>query len=118
MPALLSVAQSTMIKKHQYILKKLASSSAQQRKKILRNAPNALFKTLHIVIKLLADDKLNLTKKNQAKVNRHRNLIKSVSNLKQNAIKKKIQNQTGGFLGMILKTALPLITGLLSRPRK
>ena len=113
MPKFLSLKDAKLIKQHRYILKKLSSSSSADRKKILKNAPDALFKALNIIIKLLAQDKLNISKKNQKKVNRHKKLIRKVSTLKSNSIKRKLQNQRGGFLSAILSAALPVISNLL-----
>ena len=45
----LSLTQAKLLKKHRYILQKLASTSEQNRKKILQNAPLDLFKTLNLI---------------------------------------------------------------------
>ena len=99
----LSLNQAKLIKKHRYILQKLSTSSDKDRKTILKNSPNDLFKALNLVFKLLANDKIELNE----------NQIKSTSQLRSNNIKGKLTRQRGGALPAILATVLPILGGLI-----
>ena len=107
----LSVKQTQLLKKHRYILGKLASVDDKRRKKILNNAPSDLFKALNLVFKLLNKKSLNLTKSQENKIKKHKRLIHSASNMKTTNIKRKLV-QHGGALGAILSTVLPVLGSL------
>lgn len=109
----LSLTQAKLLKKHRYILQKLASTSEQNRKKILQNAPLDLFKTLNLIFRLLEDNRFNLSKNQTHKIKKHKRLIRSTSKLHGNDIKGKLSRQKGGALGTILSAVLPIIGGLL-----
>ncbi len=109
----LSVKQAKLLKKHRYIFKKLAKTNNKNRKIILKNAPQELFRALTLVFNLLAGEKLNLSKKQEDNIKRHKRLIRSSSDLKTSAIKRKLQGQSGGALPAILAAALPLIGSLI-----
>lgn len=109
MPQHLPLASVRLINKHRYILRKLATSSIKQRRIILKNAPNELFKTLHVVFKLLSDGKLDISKKNENKIKKHKTLIRSTSRLNAKSIKAKLVKQQGGALPAILSSILPIL---------
>ena len=94
-------------------MKKLSKTSNENRKIILKNAPQELFRALTLVFNLLANEKLNLSKKHEHKIKKHRRLIRSSSDLKTSAIKRKLQGQSGGALPAILAAALPIIGSLI-----
>ena len=102
-----------MIKKHRYILQKLSTSSDKDRKTILKNSPNDLFKALNLVFKLLANDKIELNENQIKKIKKHKPMIKSTSQLRSNNIKGKLTRQRGGALPAILATVLPILGGLI-----
>ena len=106
----LSVNQIKLLKQHKYILKKLATANTHDRKRILKNAPTQLFQALNIIFRFLSDDNLNLSGKQAQEVRKHRNFLKLSKDLKTPAIKRKLQGQSGGFLGGLLKVAIPVIS--------
>ena len=108
----LSVNQVQLLKRHRYILGKLASTSEKNRKKILNNAPVDLFKVLNLIFKLLDGQNLALSKTQESKIKKHKRLIHSASGLKTADIKRKLV-QRGGALGTILSAVLPVLGGLL-----
>ena len=110
----LSLKQANLLRQHSYILKKLASSNAKKRKTILENAPKELFIILNLLFRLLADNKLNLTSKQNKKVAKHKKFIRTASGLKNNLIKRNLLRQKGGALSAILSTILPVIGGIIS----
>lgn len=103
-----------MLKRHRYILGKLASTSAKNRKKILNNAPGELFKVLNLIFKLLNGQDLTLSKTQEKKIKKHKSLIRTASGLKTTDIKRKLV-QRGGALGTILTAVLPVLGGLLKK---
>ena len=109
----LSVKQAQLLNRHRYILKKLAATSNKNRKIILKNAPQELFRALTLVFNLLANDKLSLSRRQGDKIKKHKRLIRSTSDLKTTAIKRKLQGQSGGALPAILAAALPIIGSLI-----
>ena len=108
----LSINQRKLLRQHKYIFKKLASASIADRKKILKNAPIQLFQALGIVFKILSDDKTELHGKQAHKIKRYKRFMKSTEDLKTSGIKRKLQGQSGGFLGGLFKVAIPLISSL------
>ena len=113
MPKRLSVKQAKLLKQHRYILKKLATISSSERKKVLKSAPQDLFRVLNIIFEMLAKDQIPLSKKQEQSIKKHRRLIRSTSELKNSAIKSKLQKQSGGALPAILSAILPVLGGLL-----
>lgn len=109
----LSLKQARLIKQHRYILKRLATSNAKNRTLILKNAPSELYQALNLIFKLLSEKQLKLSEKQTKKLKRHSNTIRKTSKLSTGAIKRKLQNQKGGFLPAILSAALPLVGSLI-----
>lgn len=109
----ISVNQAHLIRRHRYILKKLADSDIKNRKKILKNAPTDLFKVLEVIFKLLENKKLPLSKKREQQIKPHKQLIRSTSKLTPTSIKTKMVRQTGGSLPQILSTVLPIIGAIV-----
>ena len=56
MPKHLSVRQIDGIRKHRYILKRIASVDGRTRKNILRKAPNQLFTVIRNVLQYVLND--------------------------------------------------------------
>ena len=109
----ISVSQAHLIQRHRYILKKLANSNIENRRKILKNAPTDLFKVLDLIFKLLEDKKMTLSKNSELKIKPHRKLIRSTSKLTPASIKRRMVRQTGGSLPKILSTVLPIIGAIV-----
>ena len=105
----LSVKQARLLKKHKYILKKLATSNRGNRRTILKNAPGELFKVLNLVFQLLINKNLNLDDEQHQVLKKHKRMISSTKGLKGAGMKQKLIAQRGGALGTILSTVLPLI---------
>ena len=105
--------QANLIRQHSYILRKLATSNRKDRQKILKNAPTELFKVLNMVLKLLADEKLDLSSQQNQKIKKHKRLIRSASGLKNSHIREKFAGQSGGALATILSAVLPVIGSLV-----
>ena len=105
----LSVKQSQLLQRHRYILNKLANSSVKNRRTILKNAPTDLFKVLNLIFKLIADNRIELSKQQKIKIKKHKRFIRSTSRLGTKAIKGKLVRQSGGSLPKILSTILPII---------
>ena len=113
MPKRLSVKQAKLLNRHRYILKKLSTISSSERKKVFKNAPQDLFRALNIIFEKLANDRIPLSKKQAQAIKKHKRLIRSTSDLKNSAIKRKLQSQSGGALPAILSTILPIIAGII-----
>ena len=111
----LSVKQKELLKKHQFILKRLATASSKDRITILKNAPSELFQVLSLVIRMLSDQSIKLPKKHEKNIKKHRRLIQNTADLKQTAIKRKLRSQRGGFLPAILSAALPITGSIIQK---
>ena len=110
----LSVKQKTLLKRHLYILRKLASSNAEDKKIILENAPLELFKVLNLIFNLLVHERLQLNKAQTKKLKRYKSLIHTISGLKGQYIKRKLMRHRRSILTTILTTVLPLLGGLVA----
>ena len=112
----LSLKQKELLRKNQYILKRLAYAKGKERKIILDNSPRELFQALSLVLRILSDQKLPYNDyKDEENIKKHRRFIQSTRDLKQNAINRKLKSQHGGFLSAILSAALPLISSLIGK---
>ena len=110
----LSLKQKELLRKNQYILKRLAYAKGKERKIILDNSPRELFQALSLVLRILSDQKLPYNK-DEENIKKHRRFIQNTRDLKQNAINRKLKSQHGGFLSAILSAALPLISSLIGK---
>ena len=111
----LSVKQARMLHKHRYILKKLASSSIKDQRKIISKAPNDLFKVLNIIFKLLRDDELELPVTAKTRIEKHKNFIRTASgHQKVKSIRNQLAQQRGGSFKKVLSTVLPIIGTIVS----
>lgn len=97
------------INKHRYILQKIARSTPQKRKEMIRNAPTPFFTIVKDICKLVADGHLKL-----GKATKHSGFATSVSKKKGPAIK-ALARQKGGLIGSILAGTLPFLAPLLSK---
>ena len=110
----LSVKQAKMLHKHRYILKKLAAVSIKDRRKIVKNAPNDLFKVLNLIFKLLQDDNLTLPVTAEKSIKKHKRFIRSASRHDSvNTIKSQLSRQRGGSFQKVLATVLPIISAIV-----
>lgn len=109
----ISLKSAQLIKSHRYILHKLSNTNAKNRKTILLNAPPTLYKVLDVIFKMLADERLNLSKNHKSKIKKHKRLIRSTSKLNAKAIKAKLVRQRGGSLPAILSTILPILGSVI-----
>lgn len=98
-----------LIKRNRYIIKKLASVSNAERKKILSKAPSELYKVINLIFKILNDSNTKIPKKHKEKIKQHKRFIQNTTDLKSSAIKRKIMNQKGGFWQALASVFLPLI---------
>ena len=85
----LSIGQARFLNQHRYILRRLARATLTERKKVLRPAPPQLFKALDIIFRLVANNQIPLSKKQEQAIKKHQRVIKSTANLKRAAIKKE-----------------------------
>ena len=115
MPKRLSVKQAKLLSQHRYILKKLSKISSSERKKVFKRAPKELFKALNIIFDMLAKNQIPLSGKQEQTIKKHKQLIRSTSDLKSGAIKRKFQSQSGGALPAILAAVLPILSGLIGK---
>lgn len=109
----LSVKQAEMLNRNRYILKKLATVNNTYRRKMLSEAPSELFQVINLIFRILNDNNTKLSNKKEEKIKKHRRFIRSSSDLKVSAIKRKLKNQRGGFWSAILSAALPLVAPLV-----
>ena len=92
---------------------KLVSSSVKNKLVILQRAPSELFTALSLLFKLLNNKKLDLTKSQERKLNKHRQLIRTTSSLKGEQIRQKMIRYRSSALSTILRTILPVINSIL-----
>ena len=114
MPKRLSVKNAQLIKKHFYILKTLKNVDKRQRLKILKNAPNTLYKVLDIIFRHCITGVIPLDNKH---LKQHRKFMKANSNKPISAIKKRLI-QEGGAFPLLLSGLIPIIGSLLSKVLK
>ena len=106
--------QKSLLRRYRYILKKLASSNSKNRKIILKNAPSELFTVLKLILKLIADKKLNLSRTYNQKLIKYQSFIHSTAPLKGKQIRYKLLKLSDTTLSSILKTVIPALRGVLS----
>ena len=111
MPKRLSVKNAQLIKKHFYILKTLKKVGKKQRLKILKNAPNTLFKVFDIIFSHCISGVIPLETKY---LKQHRKFLKVNSNKPISAIKERLI-QDGGAFPLLLSGLIPIIGSLLSK---
>ena len=91
------------VKKHRYILEKLAKSRSRDRIKMLLNSPNQLFSVLKTLCKMVVDGKLQL-----GKAQRHQKTVEKISKTPIKTIKAAVKQQ-GGIFGSIIAGVLPFL---------
>ena len=111
MPKRLSIKNAQLIKKHFYILKTLKNVDKRQRLKILKNAPNTLYKVLDIIFRYCITGVIPLDNKH---LKQHRKFMKANSNKPISAIKERLI-QDGGAFPLLLSGLIPIIGSLLSK---
>ena len=99
----------TKIKRHRFILKKIAEAKPQTRKKMLLAAPTQLFTVIKLICKLISDGKIKI-----GKASRHRKLIDEFKGKNASAIK-AVSSQKGGAIGSILSAVVPFLAPLVSK---
>ncbi len=105
----LSVKRLNPLRKHRYILQKLAGASAVKRKKMLLNAPSQLFNVFKNLCQLVVDGHLKL-----GSAKRHKNLAKKIGTSSISAIK-GMTRQHGGAIASIIAGVLPFVAPLISK---
>ena len=115
MPKRLSIKQKELLKKHEYILERLATASSKERKIILENSPSEIFQVLTLIFRILSDQTIKLPQKHEKNIKKHRKFIQTTNDLNRKAIKRKLKSQRGGFLPAILSAALPIISGIIGK---
>ena len=107
---------SKRIKTNQPFIHLLARSSAKRRKLLLKQATKEELSSLFEICLNILKGNIPLSTQAFKKLQRHKNLIRTLGN-KRVSIKhkKKIVNQKGGFIGSIAAIALPLLAGLLGK---
>ena len=100
--------QMNMLRRHRYIFKTLTSSNSKDRKIILKNAPSELFTVFKLILKLIVDEKLNLTRAQNKTLKRYSSFILSTSSLKGKQIKQKLLKSDSALIS-IIKTILPVL---------
>ena len=103
----LPVTISKKIRKHRYILEKLAQSKSRDRKKMLLNSPDQLFSVLKELCKLVVAGKLQL-----GKAMRHQKTVEKISKTPVKNIKATVKQQ-GGIFGSIIAGVLPFLAPLI-----
>jgi hypothetical protein len=109
MPQRLPVKKLERIKKHRYILKKIATAKANDRKKMLYEAPKQLFTVFKDICQLVTDGHIKL-----GKIKRHQRLVNEISRGNASTIKSLAKQKGSGF-GAIISGLLPMISPLLSK---
>ena len=110
----LSVKQKNLLRQHRYILKKLVTSSKKDRKIILENAPSELFHVTKLILKLVANKRLNLTSSQTKKIKKFSSFIRSINTLKGRQLRQKLFKHRESALTAILKAALPALREIFS----
>ena len=105
----LSVKTLDPIRKHRFILQKLSTANAANRKKMLMNAPGRLFGVFKALCKLVTDGYLSL-----GKAKRHKKLASEIGTSKISTIKGMVQ-QHGGAIASIIAGVLPFLAPLISK---
>ena len=87
MPKHLSMKDARLIKKHFYIIKTLGSVGRKQRLKILKNAPNSLFKVFNVIFNHCITRVIPVNARNR---NTCKTLLKTKQIQKTKGLKKKL----------------------------
>ena len=109
MPKRIPLAAINKVRKHRYILKKIAQAKPAERKRMMISAPNQLFNVFKLLCNLVTGGQLNL-----GKAKRHAKLAKRIGSSTVSTIK-GISQQHGGAIGAILAGILPFLTPLLAK---
>ena len=109
MPKRVPVKKLERIRKHRYILKKLAAAKANDRKKMLMQAPNQLFTVFKDICQLVTDGYIQI-----GKAKKHLKLVKEISSGDKTTIKTLAQQRGAGF-GAIISSLLPIVAPLISK---
>lgn len=92
----------------------LLSRSPKERKKILKEDKNLVRSLCDCAHNILFNKKIKLNSKHKVKLHRHKESLRLLADKKKPLKKKQtVLNQTGGFLGALLSTAVPLLGSLL-----
>lgn len=105
----LLVKRIERIRKHKYILQKIAEAKPSKRKKMLSKAPNMLFTVIKDLCILMDNGLLDMKYPN-----RHSETVQQVAKRNLGAIKGMVK-QKGGVIGSIIAAAVPFLVPLLSK---
>ena len=97
------------VRKHRYILQKLANCKTAERRKMILSAPSTLFNVFKTLCKLVTDGHLQL-----GRAKRYKNLVKKIGGTGGSDIK-TLFKQKGGAIASILGGVLPFLTPLISK---
>lgn len=109
---------SVIMKRNLHLLKILVHSSSHQRRAVLQEASDDLIKfTEEIALNTLKGN-IPLTTSQLKNIKKQRIVIKALCN-KRHSIerKKKTVNQKDGFIGSLIRIALPFLSGLFTAPQ-
>jgi len=109
MPQRVPIKKIERIKKHRYILKKIASAKASNRRKMFLEAPSQLFTVLRDLCQLVTDRHIKL-----GKATRHKKLVNQISKGNASTIK-ALAHQKGAGFGAIISGLLPILSPLISK---
>lgn len=107
----LPLKQLQKLKRHRFILNKIAKAKGSKRAQMVNGAPLNLFSIFKIICSLVSKDQLKI-----GKAKRHRALISNFTTKTPSAI--KASKQHGGAIGAIIAGVLPFLASLLSKVLK
>ena len=92
----------------------LSSCNVNQRQALLKNADSKVVKTICECALNVINGNVPLTPNQKRKLSPHKKTLRSLAAPnKSNAARKRLLIQRGGFVGLLLKTILPVISNLL-----
>ena len=109
MPQRIPIKKIDRVRKHRYILKKIAAAKTKDRKKMLLEAPNQLFTVLRDLCQLVTGGHIKL-----GKAKRHGKLVNQISKGSAGTIK-ALAHQKGAGFGAIISGLLPILSPLISK---
>lgn len=109
MPKRVPVKKLDRIRKHRYILKKLAAAKANDRRKMIMQAPKQLFTVFKDLCQLVTAGHIRI-----GRAKKHMKLVTEISNGDNSTIKTLAQQRGAGF-GAIISSLLPIASSLISK---
>jgi hypothetical protein len=106
------------LKKNLPTLKILSCCSKKLRTKIIKSSKKDLIKAINECIINTLNGNVKLTEEEKSKLERHKYLLRKLLKQKFVGTKKKILIQNGGFLQVLLPSAISLISNILENLQK